>query len=148
MIQPGGKAFATQILTQIPDVDVMFQVAGATGNGVLQAACDKGIMAIGVDVDQYVSAPATAKCTVVSAEKKLKKNVSDAIIRVADGQLQGRPAQPRHQHRGRRPVAVPRLREPDHGRHPGQARHRDRRPQGRQLKACEETPFGSCDQTK
>lgn len=80
---PGGQAFATQVLTQFPDVDVVFQVAGATGNGVLQVACDKGIMAIGVDVDQYISAPATAKCTVVSAEKKLKKNVSDAIQRIA-----------------------------------------------------------------
>lgn len=88
---PGGQAFATQMLTQFPDVDVMFQVAGATGNGVLQAACDKGIMAIGVDVDQYISAPATAKCTVVSAEKKLKKNVSDAIQRVAAGTDKGGP---------------------------------------------------------
>lgn len=86
---PGGQAFATQMLTQFPDVDVMFQVAGATGNGVLQAACDKGILAIGVDVDQYISAPATAKCTVVSAEKKLIKNVSDAIKRIADGSDKG-----------------------------------------------------------
>jgi basic membrane protein A len=79
---PGGQAFAVQMLTQFPNIDVMFQVAGATGNGVLQAACDKGIKAIGVDVDQFVSSPATAKCTVVSAEKKLKKNVSDAIQRI------------------------------------------------------------------
>ncbi len=80
----GGLAFAQQMLTQFPDVDVIFQVAGATGNGVLQAACDKGIKAIGVDVDQFVSTPDTANCTVVSAEKKLKKNVSDAIVRIRD----------------------------------------------------------------
>jgi basic membrane protein A and related proteins len=86
---PGGQAFGTQILTQFPDVDVIFQVAGATGNGVLQAACDKGIKGIGVDVDQAVSAPATAKCTVVSAEKKLSKNVSDAIQRIGAGTDKG-----------------------------------------------------------
>lgn len=79
----GGKAAADQMLAQNPDIDVMFQVAGKTGNGVLQSACDHNIHAIGVDVDQFVSTPDTAKCTVVSAEKKLTKAVSDAIQRIA-----------------------------------------------------------------
>jgi basic membrane protein A and related proteins len=80
-----GQAFAQQMLAQDPQIDVFFQVAGKTGNGVLQAACDAGIWAIGVDVDQYLSTPETAACTVVSAEKKLTKNVSDAIQKVAAG---------------------------------------------------------------
>jgi basic membrane protein A len=46
-------------------------------------------VAIGVDVDQFVSTPETAKCTAVSAEKKLKKNVSDAIVRIKDGKAVG-----------------------------------------------------------
>ncbi|MEO7667338.1 MAG: BMP family ABC transporter substrate-binding protein [Dehalococcoidia bacterium] len=79
-----GTAFATQMLTANPDIDVLFQVAGLSGNGVLAVACDKNIYGIGVDVDQFLSTPDTAKCTVVSAEKKLKKNVSDAIARIAD----------------------------------------------------------------
>lgn len=78
----GGKAFAQQLLGTFPDVDVLFQVAGSTGNGVLQAACDAKIYGIGVDVDQYISTPATKACTVVSAEKKLTKAVSDAIQRI------------------------------------------------------------------
>jgi len=145
---PGGQAFATQILTQFPDVDVMFQVAGATGNGVLQAACDKGIMAIGVDVDQVVSAPATAKCTVVSAEKKLKKNVSDAIQRIGAGTDKGGKLvldlttedvglSPFHDFesqitadiKAKIDAAITALKDGS-------------------LKACEETPFGSCDLTK
>jgi len=81
----GGQAFAQQMLQQTPEIDVMFQVAGLTGNGVLQAACDAGIKAVGVDVDQFISTPATSSCTVVSAEKKLRKNVSDAIVRIAGG---------------------------------------------------------------
>ena len=80
--QPGGKAFAQLLLSGNPEVDVIFQVAGATGNGVLEAACEAGIWAVGVDVDQHESFPNAAACTVVSAEKKLKKNVSDAIVRV------------------------------------------------------------------
>ena len=86
---PGGKAFAQQLLSANSEVDVIFQVAGLTGNGVLQAACEANIKAIGVDVDQFVSTPDTAACIVVSAEKKLMKNVSDAIVRVRDGQDEG-----------------------------------------------------------
>jgi basic membrane protein A len=85
----GGKAFAQQLLSTYKDVDVLFQVAGSTGNGVLQAACDAKIYGIGVDVDQYLSTPATKGCTIVSAEKKLTKAVSDAIVRVADGTAKG-----------------------------------------------------------
>lgn len=81
---PGGKAFAQQMLSANKSIDVIFQVAGLTGNGVLQAACEANIVAIGVDVDQFVSTPETGKCTAVSAEKKLKKNVSDAIVRIKD----------------------------------------------------------------
>lgn len=84
-----GQAMAQQMLAQDPDLDVMFQVAGLSGNGVLQAACDAGIWGVGVDVDQYLSAPETAACTIVSAEKKLTKNVSDAIQRIAAGEDQG-----------------------------------------------------------
>jgi basic membrane protein A len=81
---PGGKAFAQQMLAANKSIDVIFQVAGLTGNGVLQAACEANIGASGVEVDPFVSTPETAKCTAVSAEKKLKKNVSDAIVRIKD----------------------------------------------------------------
>jgi basic membrane protein A and related proteins len=81
----GGQAIAQQLLAQDPDIDVMFQVAGKTGNGVLQAACDAGIYAIGVDVDQFKSTPETAACTVTSAEKKLEVTVSNAIQRIGAG---------------------------------------------------------------
>jgi basic membrane protein A len=82
----GGTALAQQMLAQDPEIDVLFAVAGKTGNGVLQAACDASIYGIGVDVDQYLSVPETAACTVTSAEKKLSKNVSDAIQRIAAGE--------------------------------------------------------------
>jgi basic membrane protein A len=85
----GGQALAQQMLAQDPEIDVFFQVAGKTGNGVLQAACDAGIWGIGVDVDQFLSTPETAACTLVSAEKKLSKNVSDAIGRIVDGTAVG-----------------------------------------------------------
>jgi len=85
----GGQALAQQLLAQDPEIDVMFQVAGKTGNGVLQAACDAGIWAIGVDVDQYLSTPETAACTITSAEKKLSNSVKSAVERIAAGEDQG-----------------------------------------------------------
>jgi basic membrane protein A len=83
--QPGGKTFADNFLTTNPKVDVLFQVAGLTGNGVLDSACAKGINGIGVDVDQFLSYPNAAKCIVTSAEKHLQKAVGDAIKGIAAG---------------------------------------------------------------
>lgn len=86
----GGKAFTEQLLSLNPDVDVIFQAAGKTGNGVLQAACEAkaanpDVWAIGVDVDQYLSTPETAACTLTSAEKKLSNAVSTAVQAAANG---------------------------------------------------------------
>ncbi|MDQ6793737.1 MAG: BMP family ABC transporter substrate-binding protein [Chloroflexota bacterium] len=83
--QTGGKTFADNFLTTNPKVDVLFQVAGLTGNGVLDSACAKGIYGIGVDVDQFLSYPNADKCLVTSAEKHLEKAVSDAIKGIAGG---------------------------------------------------------------
>ena len=83
----GGKLFAgTFIQTNKPDV--LFQVAGKTGNGVLEAACAANIYGIGVDVDQWTSigAPGNA-CIITSAEKKVELAVSDAIVGIAGGTL-------------------------------------------------------------
>jgi basic membrane protein A len=78
-----GKTIAGQFISQ--GADVMFQIAGLTGQGVLQAACDKNIHGIGVDVDQAVSLPNLSKCIVTSAEKKLADTVKAVVISVSDG---------------------------------------------------------------
>jgi basic membrane protein A len=70
-------------------IDVVFQVAGLTGAGVLRAACNAKIYGIGVDVDQYLSLPATKDCTVTSAEKRLQNAVRDAIKRFKDKGKEG-----------------------------------------------------------
>jgi basic membrane protein A and related proteins len=84
-----GKNFAKQFLAQYPKVDVLFQVAGKTGNGVLDAACDAKIYGIGVDVDQALSYPNAAKCTITSAEKKLAMSVEFDIKAIAAGTMKG-----------------------------------------------------------
>ena len=79
----GGKAFA-QTFIKANNPDVLFAVAGKTGNGVLQAACAANINGVGVDVDQWVSlgAPDNA-CLITSAEKHVQSTVSQAIQGIA-----------------------------------------------------------------
>lgn len=83
-----GKNFGAQFITT-NKVDVLFQVAGKTGNGILDAACDAGIYGIGVDVDQALSYPNASKCTVTSAEKKLSLSVSTDIANIVAGTQKG-----------------------------------------------------------
>jgi basic membrane protein A len=81
-----GKAIAQQFIGQ--GADVLFQIAGLTGQGVLEAACDANIYGIGVDVDQVETLPNLAKCIVTSAEKKLKDTVQAVTESVAGGTFQ------------------------------------------------------------
>jgi basic membrane protein A len=84
-----GKSFGEQFLQQNPDVDVLFQVAGKTGNGILDAACEADIYGIGVDVDQALSYPNAAACTITSATKSLALAVSTDIGKIVDGTMKG-----------------------------------------------------------
>jgi basic membrane protein A len=87
--QAAGKTFGDQFITQNKGIDVLFQVAGLTGNGLIDAACAAKINAIGVDVDQHESYPASAPCILTSAEKHLAVSVSDSIVGIADGTAKG-----------------------------------------------------------
>jgi basic membrane protein A and related proteins len=86
--QPGGKTYTQLFLQQNAGMDVVFQVAGATGNGAIEAACEANIGAIGVDVDQFLSFPGHA-CIITSATKSLQKSVSDQVKAIAAGTAKG-----------------------------------------------------------
>lgn len=83
--QAGGKTFAENFLAQNANLDVLFQVAGLTGNGVLDAACAANINGIGVDVDQFLSYPNAGPCLLTSATKNIQLSVSEAIKAVGAG---------------------------------------------------------------
>ena len=61
--------------------DVIFQVAGKCGLGAIDGACEKGKIAIGVDVDQS----GVGDCVLVSALKPLQSSVFDVIKSFKDG---------------------------------------------------------------
>jgi basic membrane protein A and related proteins len=65
--------------------DVLFQVAGGCGLGVLQAAGDAGVYSIGVDADQKDQNPSV----IASALKKVDVATYTAIKGVVNGQFQG-----------------------------------------------------------
>jgi basic membrane protein A len=65
--------------------DVVFQVAGDCGLGAIDAACEKGKIAIGVDADQS----AQGECVLVSALKPLTESVFGVIKTYVDGDFKG-----------------------------------------------------------
>jgi len=61
--------------------DVVFQVAGKTGEGVFEAAKEKGKYAIGVDSDQKYIAPDVIVCSMI---KEVGRSIYDAVTRYAE----------------------------------------------------------------
>ncbi|ATW28564.1 hypothetical protein DCMF_12100 [Candidatus Formimonas warabiya] len=83
-----GKALA---LAQIKDgADVIFHAAGATGFGVFEAAAEKKILAIGVDIDQtFVVPEAEREYILTSIIKGVDIAVYDVISLRLDNKLMG-----------------------------------------------------------
>jgi len=65
--------------------DVIFGVGGNTGNGGLLAAKEQGLMAIGVDVDQYNTYPEVQSALMTSAAKNVDVAVYEYLKAVKAG---------------------------------------------------------------
>jgi basic membrane protein A and related proteins len=65
--------------------NVVFQVAGGCGLGVIDAAKEKGVWAIGVDADQSYLGPQV----LTSAMKRVDNSVYDTVKQVLDGNFEG-----------------------------------------------------------
>lgn len=62
--------------------DVVFQIASACGDGVFEAAQEKGFYAIGVDSDQKYIAPDVIIC---SMKKEVGNSIYDAVVKFIKG---------------------------------------------------------------
>jgi basic membrane protein A len=70
--------------------DVIFQVAGNTGNGVFEAAQEAGFYAIGVDQDQKISAPKFDEQIICSMKKEVGESIYYIIEQyIKDGTWEG-----------------------------------------------------------
>ena len=81
----GKQAGQTQISS---GADIIFGVGGNTGNGGLLAAHEQGLMAIGVDVDQYNTYPEVGASLLTSAAKNMDVAAGQAVTAFANGELQ------------------------------------------------------------
>ncbi|MGE5181989.1 MAG: BMP family lipoprotein [Acidobacteriota bacterium] len=66
--------------------DIIFHAAGKTGDGVFAAARQRGMRAIGVDSDQWASAPC---CVMTSMIKRVDVAVVDIVKEVVDHKFRG-----------------------------------------------------------
>lgn len=78
-----GKEVGQSMIAQ--GCDVVFGVGGNTGNGGLLAAKEKGLMAIGVDVDQYLTYPEVKDALLTSAMKNVDVAVYSYLKSVVEG---------------------------------------------------------------
>lgn len=82
-----GKESALSLIDE--GADVILPVAGLTGNGAFTAAQEKGVWAIGVDVDQCLSVPEACPVLLTSVRKNIDNAVFGAIKSMADGSFKG-----------------------------------------------------------
>jgi basic membrane protein A len=66
--------------------DIIYQIAGRSGEGVLEAAAQRNLFAIGVDSNQDFIQPGSV---IVSALKRVDQTTFDAIKQVVDGVFSG-----------------------------------------------------------
>jgi basic membrane protein A and related proteins len=79
-----GKAVA---ISQIAaGADVIYHAAGTTGHGVFEAARDMGVLAIGVDSDQYEEMPGVVLTSMI---KRVDVAVFDTIRALGEGEFAG-----------------------------------------------------------
>lgn len=81
-----GKTVAQGFINE--GADVIFGAGGNTGNGGLAAAFEAGVMAIGVDVDQYLTYPEVAPAILTSAAKNVDVAAAAAVHDFAAGTLE------------------------------------------------------------
>jgi basic membrane protein A len=81
-----GKVVAQGFIQK--GADVIFGVGGNTGNGGLLAAKEAGLMAIGVDVDQYFTYPEVKDALLTSASKNVDIAAAQAVNDFVEGKLQ------------------------------------------------------------
>ncbi len=82
-----GRRFAEDLMNE--GADIIVPVAGPVGLGSAAAIQERGMMMIGVDTDQYISAPEYKGVYLTSIQKNMDVAVYDAIKAVVDKTFKG-----------------------------------------------------------
>ena len=78
-----GKTFAEAFIN-VHQPDVLFPVAGASTRGMIEAACDAGILAVGSEGDVSTLYPQLAECILTSIDKDLQGTIRESIFGVSN----------------------------------------------------------------
>jgi basic membrane lipoprotein Med (substrate-binding protein (PBP1-ABC) superfamily) len=78
-----GRAFAEAFI-DVNELDVILAASGGSSEGVIQAACDAEILAIGTDVDRALAHPRLAGCILTSAMRDYDAAISQEVYEVAE----------------------------------------------------------------
>ena len=78
-----GKTTAVSMIDK--GVDIVFGAGGKTGNGALQGAAEKGVLAVGVDTDQYYTVPECQEVMLTSAMKLIVPGTFDLLKMAKEG---------------------------------------------------------------
>ncbi len=82
-----GKQTAFSMIDQ--GADVIFGAGGQTGNGALIGCAERGVLAIGVDTDQYYTVPEAKSVLLSSAMKLITPGVFNLIKEAKEGTFKG-----------------------------------------------------------
>jgi basic membrane protein A len=82
-----GRLFANSLMDE--GADIIVPVAGPVGLGSAAAIKERGMMMIGVDTDQYISAPDFKEVYLTSIQKNMDVAVYDTIKAVVDKNFKG-----------------------------------------------------------
>jgi basic membrane lipoprotein Med (substrate-binding protein (PBP1-ABC) superfamily) len=81
-----AKTFAKAFI-DVFQPDVVLPLAGRGSRGIIEAACEAGIFAIGTDYDVATEHPELAECILTSVTKDVELAVREAIFSFANGSL-------------------------------------------------------------
>jgi basic membrane lipoprotein Med (substrate-binding protein (PBP1-ABC) superfamily) len=78
-----GRAFAEAFIA-VNELDIVLAATGGSSPGVIQAACDAQILAIGTDVDRALKHPRLSDCVLTSALRDYDEAIAAELTKVAE----------------------------------------------------------------
>ena len=81
---PATAMIFAEAFINVYSPDVIFPVAGGSSRGMIEAACDADILAVGFGLDVSNAQPALARCILTSVTRDLAMAVREAIFSVAN----------------------------------------------------------------
>jgi basic membrane lipoprotein Med (substrate-binding protein (PBP1-ABC) superfamily) len=82
-----AKTFAKAFI-DVHQPDVLLPIARGASRGMIEAACEAGILAVGTDIDVSVVHPDLAECVLASITKDMEYAVRESVFRFANSDLQ------------------------------------------------------------